>query len=331
MFGTKNFERLTKEAILERISAYDIFNFYIKGFEELGKVFHSELREDNKASCTIYATQAHLYYKDFSTGKQFDCFTYVQEKYGLNFREALQIIANDFSLNLGVEVKRSRSEVPIILGQPPKLQKPRDIKIVPTKWNKENLSYWEDYSISQPQLEKFNVKPIKGYYLDSNYFNIKENAYAYCFGNYRYKILRPESKDFKWMNNAQGAVQGLNQLTPGGILLITSSLKDVIVIDGIADKLKAIAPQSETAMLPMKMVNSFKEKFEKVILYYDNDEAGIRSSREHSELYGLPYIVHPEGEPKDPSDYVKNYNINKYEQLLWDLIATGQQEIIMNA
>lgn len=312
-FGTGHIKKLTAENILNEITEWQIFKYYISALDSPNMPFCSEIRKDNNPTCRVSLLNKGWVYKDFGNGDTYNCFTYVQEKYGLKFIEALKVINSDFGLRLGDDT--SNKSIPkvakeILTGED---VKPTDIRIVSKKWDSEGLNYWKQYNINQDILDRYHVKQLEGYYLNDKYFNKSGLTFAYCFGQHRYKILRPNDS-FKWLSNAGGVVQGINQLKPGGLLFITSSLKDVMTLVSLG--YKAVAPQSENTLISQGTINKFKAHFTEVILYLNNDAPGIAASLEQSEKYGMHYIVNPAGEPKDPSDYVKRYNADSLKQLL---------------
>jgi hypothetical protein len=316
-FGTKNIKKLKAETILESISEYDIFRFYIPTFKKPNVSFCSELRKDHNPTCKISKLNSGWRYKDFGTGETFNCWDYVMEKYGLKYIEALKVISIDFGLGLtsgpGID-KVAKIPKEVLLGNDIAAKSVSEIRVVSRKWQQRDLDYWKIYNIDQKLLDFYKVIPITGYYLDNYYFDLKkEMAFCYQFGNFKYKILRPTS-DYKWINNAAGVVQGLAQLKPGGLLFITSSLKDIMTLASIG--YKSVAPQSENTLISKSLITKFKENFDEVVLYLNNDEPGIAAAIEQAEKYGILYITNPEGEPKDPSDYVKEYNPESLKQLL---------------
>lgn len=315
-FGTKNIKECSAKNILSQVSEYDIFNYYITGLEKPNKPFRSEIRKDHSPTCRVSLLNNGWRYKDFGTGEHFTCFGYVMEKYGLKYVEALRVISIDFGLGLTyTETVKKIPKIPkeVLVGRDMRPQKETIIKIVSRKWYKEALEYWEQYNISENILNKFDVVPIEGYYINNTYYDKRsELAFCYQFGNFKYKVLVPYSK-YKWTSNA-ASIQGLNQLKPGGLLFITSSLKDVMTLDSIG--YKAIAPQSENTLLSKKLFNKLKKNFDELVVYYNNDAPGIQAAVDHCAKYKINTIANPEGEPKDPSDFVKEYNSQSLKKLL---------------
>ena len=89
---------LSKEDILERVSSFDIFQMYCKNFEEVGKHFCSEFRIDKTPSCIIDEIRGDLMYSDFGYGLHIRAVDYVKLKFNLDFKDALEKIAEDFNL-----------------------------------------------------------------------------------------------------------------------------------------------------------------------------------------------------------------------------------------
>jgi hypothetical protein len=337
MFTTEGADILSEQAILKRVSEFDIFKYYISGLEKPNKPFCSELRKDHSPTCRVSLLSAGYRYKDFGTGDTYTCFTYVQARYGLKPYEALRVISTDFRLDLGVKIqgrKKPRPKIDIFTGAEQPVQETK-IKIVPKKFDKRDLQYWMQYNISPCLLKMYNIISISHYYINNTLITIpkQERAYAYSFGNYKYKILRPDNPDWKWTNNAgSNVIQGLKQIPySGDLLFITSSLKDVISLRSIG--LIAVAPQSENTVIDKKLVTKFKEQYKNVVLYYNNDQPGIEAAKEHSSLFKIPYICHLEGDEKDPSDFIKENGVKKYKEyinkILWQVIEIEQQEIIL--
>jgi len=333
MYTTEGHELLSKESILKRTSEFEIFRYYISGLKGPNTPFCSELRKDSTPTCRVSLLSKGWRYKDFGTGDSHDCFSYIQEKYHLNLLECLNIISVDLRLGLSNKevIKPIGIIKDIILGKDTgEVEiKSTDIKIVQAVYTKRHLDYWADYYITQKMLEIYNIVPISSYYINNKiiYIPKDEIAFAYCFGDYKYKIMRPYNKEWKWINNASHVIQGLKQLpADGDVLFITSSLKDVVCLRMCG--YQAIAPQSETTLIDSKLLKKLKKHFKKIILYYDSDEPGIAAAIEHAQQYKIKYIHNKIEDPKDPSDYIKKYGVNKYKEMLWQLIETGQQGII---
>ncbi len=303
MYGKKTIY----EKIFEKLDEIDIFSHYIDEFEEIGKAFCSEVREDNNPSCAVHIIDDLTFYKDFATGEVFNSISYVARKYGTTYNEAIEIIYND--LILGVDSPKEA------IKKRPKLSSERKIISIQSRlWNNtSDKEYWSPYHLTIPTLNYFNVIPINLFKIGSKVLKGKHPMYAFKFDRGVYKILKPYD-DFKWITNAGTQYyQGYDQLPwVGEHLIITSSMKDVMVLYVLG--YSAIAPQSETQKIDHDFLRTLKHRFNNISLLFDNDDTGVKFSRIHYEEHGIPYSF-IEGY-KDPSEFIKNEGYQKTKEYI---------------
>ena len=72
-----------------------------------------------------------------------------------------------------------------------------------------------------------------------------------------------------------------------------------------------VAPNSEGQFMSDEMFQKFKDRFNHIVIWYDNDEVGINNAAKFSLQYGIPYTYFDEDEPKDPSDYFVRFGKEK--------------------
>jgi DNA primase len=121
-------------------------------------------------------------------------------------------------------------------------------------------------------------------------------------------------------------VQGWEQLNKHDHLLITSSLKDVMAIKSLKLNIDVIAPDSENTILKEDVIQSIKKRFKKVIVMFDNDEAGIKAMQSYKEKH--PFIeITLLPMSKDVSDSIKDFGakevLNKLVPILDKKINNG--------
>jgi hypothetical protein len=112
-------------------------------------------------------------------------------------------------------------------------------------------------------------------------------------------------------------VQGWTLLpkhTGQDILFVTKSYKDILTFNLLG--YWAIAPNSEHSFIPDKVMEKLKTRFNNIYVWFDNDEGGLKGGGGFAEKFSLPFTHNPIGEPKDPSDYVKEYNLNLFDKLV---------------
>jgi hypothetical protein len=325
--------KATNTNILNCINEYDIFRYYISNFKELNVLFCSELRKDINPTCSIRKYDK-LIYADFADVNSvgIDCFKYVMLKYNLNYYRALDKICIDFNLPLMVNCPyldyNKCNHVPILYNLDLSKIPSKEMSSIQVKLKNFTLvdkNYWKDkYDISVKDLKKFNVYPVQYFIHKSEFIEPDTVCYGYYFGKEimtgidLWKIYTPfADKKVKWRTNCgNDVVQGFNQLPEfGDVLIITKSLKDIIVLSKIG--IPAVAPQAENHLIPLDIILELKKRFKFIFVLFDNDDAGIKASVKYHNEYGFFYFYMPlELEIKDPADVVEYYDY----KLLKDLI-----------
>jgi len=327
---------LHTEVILEKITEFDIFKYYCSVFKELNKKFCSELREDRRPSASIVNYNGNLLYKDFGHPEHtFNCFGYVQFKYGLTFTGALIQISSDFNLKLASSNGIMRSKIPTLYGKQDVDKKVTIIKIKSRNWNLDDAKFWKPYGISKKILRIFAVKPITYYWINENRFKVKTPTYAFRFNN-KYKIYAPYEKETKWFSNtSKKDIQGLKQLPEeGDDIYITSSLKDVMCLNAMG--FPAIAFQSEMQMPSRSQICMLQTRFKRIIVFYDNDfesldNPGQTMAKKIADKFELTNICIPhDWNCKDISDAIVVHGLNKTKLWLKNIDENVKVKYIQN-
>lgn len=331
MFDVKG--ELTIENILDKITEYDIFKAYCPNFTDIDKKFIATLnraKTEDYPSANITYYRGKLWYKDFgSSDKAMDCFSYIQAKYKASFIQALGIINLDFNLGLKNESILRPSLNYIGLPDTMFIKKDRETVIIKPKfrqWLQRDYKYWKvDFSIQKPTLEHYDVKPVQWYLLNDKFIQGEKLTYSYFVDEEDkvkyYKVYSPLSLTFKWISNCKAHhYQGYNQLPMSGdLLIITKSLKDVMALYQYG--YNAIAPGSESARIEDDFMRLLHRRFEKVILLFDNDDAGIKGANRIKYHHGIDSIIIPyEYHAKDISDAVKLHGFDKGREIMKGLL-----------
>tara|TARA_R100000951_G_C2629031_1_gene177020 strand:+ start:345 stop:1373 length:1029 start_codon:yes stop_codon:yes gene_type:complete len=312
-------DHLHSAVILSKITEYDIFRHYCPNFKELGVKFCSDLREDTRPGVSIVEWKGGLLYKDFANEEHtFNCFGYVMYKYSLEFVGVMQLISQDFGLGLA-----SSNVIPTakkyVYNKTP--LKRSVIRIKARHWNSLDADYWKQFCIPRNLLVKFDVHPIKYFWINETRFHPHSISYAFRFSN-GYKIYSPYEEDNKWYSNVgKDVVQGYFQLVDRGeIVFLTSSLKDVMCLEVLG--YPAIALQSEMQLPGETLIKTLKERFKEVIVFYDNDfgseqNPGQTVASKICSKFGLANVYVPDIYcSKDISDLIKNRGLNEAQQLI---------------
>lgn len=297
---------VTNKETYQKVSDYDIFSRYIPGFK-INNLIRSPLREDSHPSFSTYKTSNSIRFRDFSTGDNGNAIEFVKQLFKLpTIKEAYDKVKEEFT-----------DYTPTTYTH---FTETKNIGIVRQPFTKEDLEFWKKYNISKDTLERYEVFSIKNYLVNDvlkGTYTQDNPMYAYKIYN-RFKIYRPlADKFYKWRQNLSNwDMQGFAQLKDkGNLLIITKSLKDVMVLSELG--FNAVAPPSESAMIPPEVIQNLTERFTNIILLYDRDKAGMKSSREMMKKYNLDFMFIPKKfGVKDISDFIKLHGKELTKQFL---------------
>ena len=315
--STKKKEPLTLDYILSKVSEYDIYAHYLGKFKP-GLIYNSPFRKDSNPSFGVFLSKrtGKLLFKDHGSGVCGDIIKFVRELTGItNYNDVLQEIVNRLKITNKTVLKSTK----------PIESKETIIGIVRQPFTEKDKQYWATFNISIPTLEKFNVNSIKYYLCNGIVKGIyKEENPMYAYKVYNnFKIYKPLGDKFtKWRNNlTEYDIQGYAQLPKkGNLLIITKSLKDVMVLHEMG--YFAVSPSSESTFIPETVLNDLKKRFKHILLCFDRDAPGVTNMRKVSLKTGLNgFLVHKSLKSKDISDAVKNNGFdvvkNWLNKVLW--------------
>ena len=203
-------------------------------------------------------------FKCFSCGQSYDIFNHYQEHYNQSFLEASKSIVRDFNLNIDIIINDTD----------------RKLKKAPTKHNNytENiLSYCEKRNISKSTID---------------YVGVKENNNCVVF-EYRNELGEHLANKYRKTKKSEGPKMWFEKGTNVNTLFNMDKVnvsEPLLITEGEFDCLSAIESGFKNAVSIPSGVNStnewitsnwtFIEQFEEVIIWFDNDEAGIKGARE---------------------------------------------------
>ena len=318
---------LTPQAVLDKISDYDIFRYYMPNTDwKINSVTFSPFRNEEHPSFLIGNRGGTLSFIDFAnTNLRGDCFTFVKLLHHmLTMDDVLKKIDHDFGLGFNKsgkvgDYKRITAEY----KQPDELGKRYShIQAITRKFNKEELEYWNQYHQSLDDLRANDVYAIKELFLNRSRFPLKDTElrFGYLY-NGHWKIYRPfADKRSKWVPNNVPitTLDGQDgQLCTN--LMIQKSKKDFMVMNKVYPH--NVAVQNEgIACFSHENVEYFKKISDRQILSFDSDSTGVANSKQITELFGFDYCNVPrkylkEG-IKDWADLAKAHGLETIENYL---------------
>jgi hypothetical protein len=317
MFKTKNLVHEIKD-----VPVPWIFEQYCKLKEKLNghdikikSLFNP--KERTPSMCIYFDAAKKIYkYKDFSSGKGGSAIDLVKDLTQLPYHKACQQVVekyNDYVLhnNGGYDVQdfKQASKYKVSLAKS-------------RQWSTQDQYFWTQFNIGTKLLSEHHVVPLESYTMikDDKELTIRGN---YLYGYYRndgtlYKIYQPKTLDKKFIKVADH-IQGSEQLKNNPLLVITSSLKDIMALKSLKLAVDYIAPDSENSLIRKELMTEYLKIYTKVIILFDYDEAGIKAMEKYKELYPsvLPMVLPMS---KDPSDSIRDYGAKEVRNRLVPLL-----------
>lgn len=203
-------------------------------------------------------------FKCFSCGQSYDIFNHYQQHYNLSFLEALKSIVRDFNLNIDVIINETD-------------RKPKKSPTKHENYNKNILTYCEKRNISKNTID---------------YVGVKENNNCVVF-EYRNELGEHLANKYRKTKKSEGPKMWFEKGTNVNTLFNMDKVnlsEPLLITEGEFDCLSAVESGFKNTVSIPSGVNStnewitsnwtFIEQFEEVIIWFDNDEPGIKGSRE---------------------------------------------------
>lgn len=309
----------TKLAI-DSVPSNWIFEYYCKLQEKLYgqdiKITSLFNPGERTPSMCVYYDGTDYRFKDYSSGKSGNGTWLVVQLYNITEAAAELKIRTDYD------------KQEIITDDAPikKVGKFKVTSHMKRQWNTLDATFWTDFNIGSRILKKYNVFPLEQYTMskatDEGIEEIiirGQGIYGYFnSGGELYKVYQPHREKKKFIN-VMRYVQGSEQLKyDKPILLICSSLKDMMTLDTLNFDVESVAPASENTMLAKSILSAYSLKYKGIMTFFDNDSAGRNSMQKYKDKYGIPGIFLKMS--KDLSDSVRDFGVEKTKQYLTPLI-----------
>ena len=327
---------ISKGKILEYVSEKDIFELVFGFKPEEFEYVTSPFREDMSPGCwfEVDLNTNKLRFTDFADSRiirgvkmmNIDCFDAVKIYYDLpSFYKTLEFIKA--KLIDGKDIKHDIVVHKAVTHQKRVDKKKVKILISTRDFYLPDKCFWLDrYGITKENLIEDKVFPIRKFKLintksGDHTFRTEDIAYAYTeFKSGNKKIYRPYKKDNKkFITNCNADdIGGMNtKVKSGRLLIITKSYKDYRVLRNLGLNVRWL--QNEGMFPKSTDFWDLLNNFDKVIVFFDNDEAGIKAmetlvllinerlNNNKAEGLHLPVTLLEKG-ITDPSDMVHKIN-----------------------
>ena len=322
------------DVLLGKTSEFDIMRFYLN-IDVLPALINSPLRQDRNASVSIFSPDGvKVFYKDFGTGEHGSIFDLLGRMWNRTFSETITKIWDDIDKVKHNRINLNRTRRGVI-------HKSNSILEVRTRqWFDYDMEYWNSYGISREWLEFGDVYPISHILITRDNITkvIPAEKLAYVYverkdGKVSLKVYQPKSQRLKWLSKHDSSVWDLWSRLPdkGDTLFITSSRKDALCLwENIG--IPSVSLQGEGYVPKEKVINQLKQRFGRVIIFFDNDydkdenHGHIYASR-LSGMFDLDMVEIPsEYKSKDPSDLFKNHGAKTFRRVIKELVKQSNQQ-----
>ena len=319
---------LTIDNILDRISEYDVFRWYMPEKSwKINQVTYSPFRRERNPSFLIGNKHGRLYFIDFAdTSRRGDCFTFVKMLYNLStIDDVLRMIDRDFNMGiLNGSPSQEYRKIVSAYKQPEDMGKRYSLIQVKTrKFTHLELEYWNQYHQDIQDLRDNNIYSLSKVYLNKQLFPMKEDELRFgYFYDGHWKIYRPfAEKKNKWMPNNVPitAMDGKENVENCRLAFINKSKKDYMVMKKLYPHCCAVQNEGLGCFSP-ENVEFLKENSDIQVLSFDSDITGVQNSQQITKLFGFSYCNVPrqylkEG-IKDWADLAKTHGMKAIEDYL---------------
>lgn len=223
---------------------YDVYHFY---HGSVPKKCKSPFRRDDTPSFGFFHYNGIWLWKDISLDKSGGPIEYVMQRFGLDYKDALNKISWDFGLN-----KKEFNGISNIItwDSPKSIPEYVHISFSTCKFDKSHAKYWNDYHLSEDYLRGFNVYRVRDLAIKRRKVKLRENELTYVYWDKnidKCKILRiGVEKENKWRSNVPfNHLWYLDRTNTCDKLMVCKSNKDALVLSLF--NLCVCATQSENA------------------------------------------------------------------------------------
>lgn len=299
-----------------------IYEYYLNLYGQLdGRIvrLHSFINNDSTPSLYLYCKNGKYLWKDHSADKGGGPIDLVMAKEGLAFKDVAKLIIKDYNKFL-----ETNEYKPNIITRE-KTEYTLDYNYGIRPFQEQDKNFWFNrFNITSKLLNRFYIRPLEWFQLSKVY---QDNAISYprvenelMYGYFNqlgelYKVYRPFYKKLKFIN-LKHYIQGYDQLQGHDILIICSSMKDLLVIASLDLPIDVVAPNSETTTFTKEEIEIFKSEYKYIFTLFDSDIPGMKSMMKYKNLFDIDFIYIPY--EKDIAEFMEKSgkNIVKLEFII---------------
>lgn len=322
---------ISKERLLSLVSEEDVFKLVFGCIPSVSTKYLSPFRQDTNPGCSFYYShKGELRFSDFATRTNLNCFDAVQRYYSLpSFADTISFIMD--KLIDHKDLATCTKAVSTVSSHHHNQKPSKTISIIPRAFTKKDLRYWNSFGISLYNLIEDNIRPVLKYSITQGKHTATFNTISscYCLGSFsmdRKKLYFP-NQQFRFLSTCLPKDIGLIATLPreGRTLIISKSYKDCRLLRNLG--YTSCWFQNEVTLPPISILTNLVQRFNRIIVFFDNDLAGITGSSSLTNAFNsiranasVAYHLDPSllssHRITDPSDFVQVYGLSNLKQEL---------------
>jgi 5S rRNA maturation endonuclease (ribonuclease M5) len=296
------------DKLRQAVSEEQLYRLFAKQYPKTP--ISSPFRIDKHPSFTYYKSNGKIHWFDQATGEGGDIYDYLLKADSRlrSFQDVLSFINDQLQLGLGEPAAwayiRTTSPQKRIAAPTDKVS--RFMQVIRKFYTKAEYDIWRQWAITPEILKFYNTYSASQVWLQKEeelklIWTRTDTNPIFCFHfpeTKHVKCYRPQEEDRKqkFIGNANGDdVQGYEQcnieLRRPKLLILTKAQKENMFYRSFG--LDAMASQGEGHHLNSDFIRHLKKYCGQIILFYDNDAAGIHAARNLREEYDLPCFFIP--------------------------------------
>lgn len=187
------------------------------------------------------------------------------------------------------------------------------------------IAYWINLGVTKELIDRYNIYGTEAAFFNNKLWRKsvpKDPLFTYLFSKEeeQWQLYRPyagNGSKFRGHNTTE-VIMGWDQLpTRGQTLIITKSMKDLLVLESI--NFISIAPMSEKRFADLiPLADEINSRFNHVYIMFDNDKTGKDCAQylNNHMPHWRPFFFHA-NVGKDPSEVLINFDQNYLKRVLY--------------
>jgi hypothetical protein len=300
---------LTKEAILSRITTYDIYRFYQGPFKVNDVVVNRHRGEKDPSLIISNRLNMELRHKDFGDKLwRGDAFNFVEQIYNCDFTAALHIIDRDFGLGLATGRKIIEIKPKVITWEKPEfeLKRPPLFQITYySRMSKRGLEYWAKLGQGEDDLRRERIFQPAEIWRNKKRLPLGDlMTFCYQYGEH-WKIYRPFApkktdktpmNQWKWDSNVPfDYVDNLDAIQPDcqRVVLAKSKKDRMVLMKALNTDCIADVQAEDAGCLSEEVLEKLLQVPNRLVVS-DNDKKGKDFSWWLTKNYGFKHANVPD-------------------------------------